>query len=95
MLKTYREQIDILDKKLLELFNERFTITDKVWIYKKENNLPIVQKDRYNTLLEEKIRLWKKYGLNEEFIKDIFDIIHDYSVKRQEQLKEKRDLDEI
>lgn len=87
MLANYRHQIDKLDKQLLTLLKERFEITNKVWIYKKENNLPIIQKERYDALLEEKIKLWKEAGLDEEFIKDIFDIIHDYSVKKQEKLE--------
>jgi len=86
MLEKYREQIDLLDKQLLKILKKRYEITDKIWLYKKQNNMPIFQIQRYNDLLKEKFKIWKKYWLDEEFIKDIFDIIHKYSVKRQEKL---------
>lgn len=86
MLKEYRKQIDLLDKELLKILQERFTITNKIWLYKKEKNIPILQENRYKSLLEEKIRLWKEYNLDESFIKELFDVIHKYSVKNQEKL---------
>ena len=86
MLENYRKQIDLIDKKILELLKERFVITDKIWLYKKQNNISVLQPQRYKQLLEEKIKLWKSYWLDEEFIKKIFDTIHTYSVKSQEKL---------
>jgi len=86
MLENYRKQIDFIDKKMLTLLQKRFDITDKVWLYKRQNNISILQPQRYKSLLEEKIKIWKQYNLDEEFIKKIFDVIHTYSVKSQEKL---------
>lgn len=51
-LTEYRNQIDNIDDKMLSLFLERMEIASKVADYKKENNLPTMQKDREREILK-------------------------------------------
>ena len=53
MLKKYRENIDLLDKKILKLLNDRAGIAKAVAEYKKKsNNKNIFRPDREPKLLK-------------------------------------------
>lgn len=45
-LDTFREEIDILDSKIVELLEARFELCSKIGMYKKDNNLPILNENR-------------------------------------------------
>ena len=81
LLKNYREQIDTLDKELLYLLSRRFEIVKQVWITKKENNIQILQSDRWNNLLTENIEVWKELWLTKEVVEDIWNRIHTESLE--------------
>lgn len=51
-LKDLRKRIDEIDEKLLPLFLERMNIANEVAQYKKENNLPILNKTREREILK-------------------------------------------
>ena len=42
LLDDYRVQIDSIDAKLVPLFLERMTVTQKVGEYKKQNGIPVL-----------------------------------------------------
>ena len=52
-LGIIREEIDTIDKELLELFKKRMECSIKVAEYKKENGIPIVNTARENEILDE------------------------------------------
>ena len=43
-LERYRQQIDIIDKELIELFEKRLDVVLKVAEYKKANNSPVLHR---------------------------------------------------
>lgn len=45
-LKTYRAQIDEIDKKLIDLFEQRLDIVTNIDKVKKNNDIPIVNELR-------------------------------------------------
>lgn len=81
LLCNYRAQIDTLDKEIIYLLSRRFEIINQVWILKKENNIPALQKDRWEELLNENIEVWYELGISEEIIRDIWERIHKESLK--------------
>ncbi|MDR0423073.1 MAG: chorismate mutase [Rickettsiales bacterium] len=64
-LDELRKKIDVCDKKIVEALVERFEIVGKIGEYKKQNNIPIVNKDR------EKIVIDKVKSLSENRIPDV------------------------
>lgn len=78
-----REQIDEIDKKIIALLGERVKISNEIGDYKKENNMPIFQNERYTLMLQERKSLSSQTGLSEKFIEDIIKLIHSYSVEEQ------------
>ena len=53
MLKDYREQIDAVDSKLVELFVQRMNLSAQIADYKKENNMPIYVPTREREILQD------------------------------------------
>jgi len=81
-MKTYenleqaRNDIDIIDRKILELLKERFEIVDWVGEYKKQNNIAPLQPQRWKQLMEEKLQIAEEFWLDKEMVKDIWNRIH-------------------
>ena len=43
MLKKYRDEIDIIDKQILDLYIKRFKIVENLWNFKKDKNIDALQ----------------------------------------------------
>ncbi|WP_097027664.1 chorismate mutase [Clostridium peptidivorans] len=63
ILQNLRNEIDEIDKQLVELFEKRMETVLKVAQYKKENNIPILNKSREDEVIEKNV----KYLKNKEF----------------------------
>ena len=85
-LQTYRNQIDEIDAKIIELLAQRFEVVKKVWIYKKENNLPPLQPARWQEVLNSKMNMAKEIWLNPEFVKNIWEEIHKEALRLEEKM---------
>lgn len=83
VLKIFRDQIEEIDTEILNLFAKRFEISLSIGNLKKENNLPILDIDRFNTLLEKLKQEGKRNNLDEDFVEDIWNRIHRESLSRQ------------
>lgn len=79
-LELYRIKIEEIDSKMAKLFEERMYVVSKVLEYKKNNNLPILDQDRENKLIDKNLDLVSKdlevYYL--DFLKAIIEISKDY-----------------
>jgi len=88
-LSKYRDEIDNLDKKLLDVLSKRFSITKKVGKYKAKNNLPVKDLKREKEMFARRAALAKKYSLEKEMISKIFRAIIDSVYKEHEKLRKK------
>lgn len=82
-LTRLRKQIDELDNDLLELFAKRMRISQEIGKYKKEHNMTILQSQRYEEILENRIQQAVKMGMSDEFMKTVLIAIHEESVRQQ------------
>jgi chorismate mutase len=82
-LTTLREQINQVDDELLTLLGQRMKLSDKIGQYKKENNITILQTNRWNDILERAFQKGEKLGLSKEFITKYFDAVHLESIQHQ------------
>lgn len=78
-----RGQIDELDEELLNILSERMKIADKIGIYKKENNITILQTARWNEIRQRAFEKMEQLGLSKEFIIRYFDAVHLESIHHQ------------
>ncbi|MFV0471881.1 MAG: chorismate mutase [Paludibacteraceae bacterium] len=82
-LNRLRNQIDSLDNDLLELLAKRMRVSQEIGQYKKEHNMPILQAQRYEEILENRIQQAIKMGMSDEFMKTVLIAIHEESVRQQ------------
>lgn len=82
-LSQLRRQIDDLDNSLLELLAKRMRVSQEIGKYKKEHNMPILQSQRYEEILENRIQQAVKMGMSDEFMKTVLIAIHEESVRQQ------------
>ena len=83
-LESLRGHIDELDMKLIEVLASRMGFVDEIAELKKESDVTILQVSRYHEMLENRLREAENKNIDPEFIKGIFEVIHQNSIKRQE-----------
>ncbi|MGB5005573.1 MAG: chorismate mutase [Ferruginibacter sp.] len=82
-LTTLREQINQVDDELLTLLGQRMKLSDKIGQYKKDNDITILQTNRWNEILERAFQKGEALGLTKEFIVKYFDAVHIESIHHQ------------
>lgn len=82
-LEKYRQQINQLDDELLQLLGQRMKIADKIGAYKKENEITILQTNRWNEILDSMSSKGEKLGLSKDFITKYLDAVHVESINHQ------------
>jgi chorismate mutase len=92
-IEVLRTQIDHIDDELLDLLGKRMEIADNIGLYKKRNNIAILQPARWIEILEAAAAKGKKRGLGEEFIGKILKAIHQESINHQEAIMNKHEID--
>lgn len=85
-LATLREQINHIDDELLTLIGQRMKIADKIGVYKRDNNITILQTNRWNDILAKAFLRGEKLGLSKEFITKYFDAVHLESINHQNKI---------
>lgn len=88
-MEPYRTRLNEIDLKLIKDLAQRFKITGSIGEYKNLNNLAILQPDRYNSISDELVTEGLKHGLDEKFIRLLFETIHAESIRCQINKKNK------
>lgn len=82
-IETLRSQIDECDNTLLEVLAKRMRISREIATYKREHNMTVVQATRYNEILDKRGAQGVLCGMSDEFVRTIFERIHEESVRQQ------------
>lgn len=82
-INQLRKQIDELDNQLMELLAKRMRVCREIGQYKKEHNMTVLQTSRYNEILDKRGAQGSLCGMSAGFIKEIFEEIHEESVRQQ------------
>ncbi len=82
-IQMLRKQIDEQDDKLLDLLSQRFRVCREIGQYKKEHNMTVLQTGRYNEILDKRGAQGTLCGMSEQFVKAVFEAIHEESVRQQ------------
>ena len=78
-----RQQIDELDNMLMDLLSKRMRVCREIGQYKKEHNMTVLQPTRYNEILEKRGAQGILCGMDSEFVKKVFESVHQESVRQQ------------
>jgi len=82
-MKDFRNEIDNINNKILNLLGKRIEITKKVGKYKKERGLKILDKKREAKVFSDLRKKAEKRGLDKNYINSIFKLIIKNSRKIQ------------
>lgn len=82
-LTLLRQQIDQIDNDLLEALSKRMCISREIGQYKKEHSMPVVQTGRYDDILNSRAAAAEELGMNGDFMKTVYQAIHEESVRQQ------------
>lgn len=82
-LSQLRKQIDECDNNLIQELSKRMRVAREIGTYKKEHDMTILQTGRYNEILEKRGSQGALCGMDAEFIKKVFEAIHEESVRQQ------------
>ena len=85
-LATFRNQINEIDEELIKILKKRMDVSIKIGKFKKENNIQVLNTSRekqvINNIMDYNNK--NKIDLEEEFIKELWTLLMNYSKKIQE-----------
>ena len=87
-IETLRRTIDDIDDKLIETLAKRMEVAREIGKLKRVNDIPVVQKDRYNELITRHTASAENAGLNPDFVLRLLAEIHEESVRQQIEINE-------
>ena len=78
-----RKQIDTIDNQLMDLLSKRMRVCREIGQYKKEHNMTVLQTGRYSEILDKRGAQGALCGMSADFVKQVYEHIHEESVRQQ------------
>lgn len=88
-LEKLRAQIDQLDEEIIQKLSQRMKTAAQIGQYKKDNNVMILQVNRWDEILQKRIAMARAMGLSEEFMRKMLQLIHNESISIQTEIMNK------
>ncbi len=82
-ITALRREIDLIDEELVGLVAKRMQVSREIGQYKKEHGIAVVQQQRYDEVLQRRSAEGESCGLNPEFTRHLYSLIHEESVRQQ------------
>ena len=83
-LNWLRAEIDELDERLWETIAARMDVSARIGEWKKAHGVAPLQPERYKEIVEKLRTKSEELGLDNEFVKQVWNSIHEESLRRQE-----------
>lgn len=82
-LSGLRHNMDMIDEELIQLLGQRMKLAERIGLFKKENNMTILQTKRWNEILQRGMSKGENLDLSKDFILRYFNAIHLESIRHQ------------
>jgi chorismate mutase len=82
-LAAMRAKIDNIDRELMEVLAARMSIVEKLGEYKRDNNVAVLQLDRWKQVHADRAKQASGLGLYPEFVEELFKLVHLESIRKQ------------
>ena len=82
-ISQLRKQIDEIDNNIMDILAKRMRVCREIGQYKKEHNMTVLQTNRYNEILNKRGAQGVLCGMDADFVKTIYEAIHQESVRQQ------------
>lgn len=90
-LEQLRERIDEIDNEIMQKLASRMKVSEKIGKYKRENNVTILQLNRWDEISSSRLTMAKAMGLNDEFTQNLLSLIHQESIQVQNKIMNEKD----
>ena len=88
-LSELRNNIDKIDDLIIQKMAERMQIAEQIGTYKKDNDITILQVNRWEEILNKRISYGKALKLSGEFTEKLLELIHAESIRKQTEIMNK------
>jgi chorismate mutase len=82
-LEQLRRLIDEIDEEMLNVLAKRMEVIEKIGEYKRENNVTILQLERWLEILRTRTASGISKGMKQEFIEKLCTLLHKESIRKQ------------
>ena len=83
VLNELRQVIDKIDDDILNVMSTRMSVARQIGSFKKDNQVTILQITRWQEILKNQLKRGKIMGLSQVFIKKLYQLIHNESIRIQ------------
>ncbi|GEM63179.1 cytochrome c4 [Sphingobacterium faecium NBRC 15299] len=82
-LAELRSNIDKLDDLIIQKIGERMKIAEKIGEYKRDNNVTILQVNRWDEIIQKRTQLAEALTLSNDFAVKFLELVHNESIRKQ------------
>jgi chorismate mutase len=82
-IERLRAEIGSVDSQIIQDLAERMRWVEEIGRLKEQHSIPVLQINQWESILEDHMAKAEQLGLDAEFIKSVFELIHAQAVKRQ------------
>ena len=90
-LADLRQQIDELDEDIIHKLAARMQIAEKIGEYKRDNNVTILQVNRWDEIIRKRKSMGNAMGLSDEFLEGLLKLVHKESIRKQTEIMNKKE----
>ena len=87
-LEMYRQEIDSIDEMIIQKLARRMELSRNIGRYKKDNSLMVLQMDRWEEILKNRISMGVAMNINAKFMKEFLEMLHEESINLQTEISE-------
>ncbi|TJZ62775.1 3-deoxy-7-phosphoheptulonate synthase [Sphingobacterium olei] len=85
-LAELRQQIDKLDDQIIKQIGDRMKIAEKIGEFKRDNNVTILQVNRWDEIVQKRVQLAKALSISEDFAVKYLELLHNESIRKQNEI---------
>ncbi len=82
-MDEFRDQIDQADRDIIEAIAHRMSLVSKIGEHKKQNNVTVLQIDRWKEIFKTRKEWGQAMLLDQDFVAELYKLIHAASIKQQ------------
>jgi len=90
-IEELRETINEIDDQVVTLFAKRMEVSTEIGRYKKKSKIAILQPERWEEIVQTRIKAGMDRNLSEDFVFNIYQFIHEESIRKQEEASEREE----
>ncbi|MBN2101046.1 chorismate mutase [Candidatus Dojkabacteria bacterium] len=85
-LNYLRQAIDEVDEQLIVLISKRMKLVAKIGEYKARNDIPPLDENRWDQVINSRISKAEMLGLKGEIVRQIWELMHSYALDLEENI---------